>query len=199
MLPKTGWQQVQDVWDRSESLYTTVKPWDKRPKNPIGYELIEVSRVRVAKAGEITSLDIIRDRTEVKPGDYILPATDPGYENTFYPSAMDNIPPGLRVLATSGQKSGVGLYQIVSINGGSNQGLKPGHVFSAFSKGEKVTDSTGYRHGSFAKDADVRLPDVYDGLIMVFRSFGDISYGLVMSGARVVEEFDSLRHPDERL
>jgi len=199
VLPKTGWQQVQDVWDRSESLYTTVKPWDKRPKNPIGYELLEVSRVRVAKAGEITSLDIIRDRTEVKPGDYILPATDPGYENTFYPSAMDNIPPGLRVLATSGQKSGVGLYQIVSINGGSNQGLKPGHVFSAFSKGEKVTGSTGYRHGSFAKDADVRLPDVYDGLVMVFRSFGDISYGLVMSGARVVEEFDSLRHPDERL
>jgi len=36
-------------------------------------------------------------------------------------------------------------------------------------------------------------------LVMVFRSFGDISYGLVMSGARVVEEFDSLRHPDERL
>ena len=72
-------------------------------------------------------------------------------------------------------------------------------MFSAFSKGEKVTDSTGYRHGSFSKDADVRLPDVYDGLVMVFRSFGDISYGLVMSGARVVEEFDSLRHPDERL
>jgi hypothetical protein len=153
----------------------------------------------VAKAGDISVLDIIRDRTEVKPGDYILPANDPGYESTFYPSAMDDIPPDLRVLATSGSKSGAGLYQIVSINGGSNQGLRPGHVFSAFGKGELVDDETGYRHGSFAKDAEVRLPDVYNGLVMVFRTFGEISYGMVMDGDRPVAEFDSLRHPDERL
>jgi hypothetical protein len=199
VLPKTDWAQVPNVWDHSESIHNPVSPWNKRPKNPVGYELIEVSRVRVAKSGEISVLDIIRDRTEVKPGDYILPGDDPGYEPVFYPSAMDNIPDGLRVLATSGQKAGVGLYQIVAINGGSNQGLQPGHVFSAFSKGERVEDRTGYRRGSFAKDAEVRLPDVYDGLVMVFRTFGDISYGLVMSGTRVVEEFDSLRHPDERL
>jgi len=155
--------------------------------------------VRVAKSGEISVLDIIRDRTEVKPGDYILPDNDPGYESSFYPSATDDVPEGLRVLATSGQKTGVGLYQIVSISGGTDRGLQPGHVFSAFGKGEVVEDRTGYRYGSFAKDAEVRLPDVYHGLVMVFRSFGDISYGLVMSGKRTVEEFDNLRHPDERL
>ena len=199
VLPKTGWAQVPNVWDRSESLHDPTHPWNERPKNPVGYEMLEVSRVRVVKSGDISTLDIIRDRTEVKPGDYIMPGNDPGYEPVFYPSAMDEIPEGLRVLATSGQKSGVGLYQIVAINGGANQGLKPGHVFSAFSRGEVVEDRTGYRQGSFSKDAEVRLPDVYDGLVMVFRSFGDISYGLVMSGARVVEEFDSLRHPDERL
>ena len=199
VLPKSDWVQVPNVWDHSENIHNPVSPWNRRPKNPVGYELIEVSRVRVVKSGEISVLDIIRDRTEVKPGDYILPGDDPGYEPVFYPSAMDNIPDGLRVLATSGQKAGVGLYQIVSINGGSNQGLQPGHVFSAFSKGDRVEDRTGYRRGSFAKDAEVRLPDVYDGLVMVFRTFGDISYGLVMSGTRVVEEFDSLRHPDERL
>jgi hypothetical protein len=199
VLPREGWQQVPNLWDRAESIYNPVSPWNKRPKNPVGYELFEVSRVRVAKAGDISVLDIIRDRTEVKPGDYILPANDPGYESTFYPSAMDDIPPDLRVLATSGSKSGAGLYQIVSINGGSNQGLRPGHVFSAFGKGELVDDETGYRHGSFAKDAEVRLPDVYNGLVMVFRTFGEISYGMVMDGDRPVAEFDSLRHPDERL
>jgi len=199
VLPKEGWKEVPNIWDHNEDLYNPVSPWNKRPKNPLGYEMVEVSRVRVAKTGEISVLDIIRDRTEVKPGDYILPDSDPGYESVFYPSAMDDIPEGLRVLATSGQKTGVGLYQIVSISGGANQGVQPGHVFSAFGKGEVVEDRTGYRYGSFAKDAEVRLPDVYNGLVMVFRSFGDISYGMVMSGKRTVEEFDSLRHPDERL
>jgi hypothetical protein len=161
--------------------------------------LFEVSRVRVAKTGDISVLDIIRDRTEVKPGDYILPANDPGYESTFYPAAMDDMPSNLMVLATSGSKSGAALYQIVSINAGSNQGLKPGHVYSAFSRGEVVEDRTGYRQGSFAKDAKVRLPDVYNGVVMVFRTFGEISYGMVMGGDRPVAEFDSLRHPDERL
>jgi len=199
VLPREGWEQVPNLWDRAESIHNPVSPWNKRPKNPVGYELFEVSRVRVAKAGDISVLDIIRDRTEVKPGDYILPANDPGYESTFYPSAMDDIPSNLRVLATSGSKSGAGLYQIVSISAGSNQGVRPGNVFSAFGKGELVDDETGYRQGSFAKDAEVRLPDVYSGLVMVFRTFGEISYGMVMGGDRPVAEFDSLRHPDERL
>lgn len=199
VLPKQSWQQTPAVWDHEKATYNPVSPWDRRPNNPVGYELVEVSRVRVAKVGEISVLDIIRDRTEVRAGDFILPANDQGYESTFYPRAMDSIPEGLRILATSGQKSGVGLYQIVSISGGSNQGLQPGHVFSAFDEGVTVTDRTGYRYGSFAKDAEVQLPDVFDGIVMVFRTFDDISYGMVMSGSRVVEEFDVLKHPDERL
>jgi hypothetical protein len=198
--PRPGWQQVPAVWDRDKEHFNPWSPWDRGPKNPIGYEMLEVSRVRVAKIERgISVLDIIRDRTEVRPGDYILPANDPGYDSVFYPQAMDSVPEGLRVLATSGQKAGVGLYQIVSISGGSRMGIKPGHVFSAFDEGAVVTDRTGYRYGSFARDAEVQLPDVYDGLVMVFRTFEDISYGLVMSGSRVVEEFDVLKHPDERM
>jgi len=199
VLPKPSWPQVHNVWDRRQDHFNTVNPWNRRPKDPIGYEMFEVSRVRVVQTGEITVMDILRDRTEVRPGDFILPVSDMGYLSTFYPSAMDNVPPGLRVLATSGQRSGVGLYQIVSINGGTNQGIEEGNVFSAFRKGVVVADRTGFRYGSFSEEAEVRLPDVYDGVVMVFRTFGDISYGMVMSGSRVVVEFDMLRHPDERL
>ena len=198
VLPKESWQEVPNIWDRQEDIFNTVSPWNRRPKNPIGYELVEVSRVRVKQAGEISVLDIIRDRTEVKPGDFILPANDQGYEATFYPKAMDVVPEGLRVLATSGQRSGVGLWQIISINGGSNDGIEPGHVFSAFRKGDVVDDRVGHRYGSFSKESEVRLPDVYDGIVMVFRTFDHISYGIVVSGARVVQEYDILRHPDER-
>ncbi len=136
---------MPNVWDRQEDMFNTVSPWNRRPKNPIGYELVQVSVVRVVKAGEISVLDIIRDRTEVKPGDFILPTDDQGYDSVFYPKAMDVVPEGLRILATSGQKSGVALYQIVSINGGANDGIEPGHVFSSFRQGELVDDDVGYR------------------------------------------------------
>jgi len=193
------WVRIQNVWDHNDHLFDPTRPWDRKPKNPIGYEMVEISRVRVTQAGDISVLDILQDRTEVKPGDFILPVSDMGYDKVFYPNAMDRVPEGLRVLATSGQKAGVGLYQIVAINAGSRQGLETGHVFSAFRQGLDVQDRSGYRWGSFSKEAEVRLPDVYDGLVMVFRTFDDISYGMVVSGQRVVAPFDTLRHPDERL
>lgn len=196
--PKDSWPQVPNVWDRQEDRFNTVNPWNRRPNNPVGYELVEVSRVRVRQAGEISVLDIIQDRSEVREGNFILPANDQGYEATFFPRAMDVVPEGLRIMATSGQKSGVGLWQIVSINGGSADGIESGHVFSAFRRGNVVDDRVGYRHGSFSKESEVRLPDVYDGIVMVFRTFDHISYGIVMSGGRVVQEYDILRHPDER-
>jgi hypothetical protein len=194
--PKPGWPVVQNVWDHSKSIHDPTLPWNERPKNPIGYEMVEVSRVRVAQTGEISVLDVIRDRTEVKPGDYILPVNNMGYDEVFYPRAMDSTPEGLKILATSGQRGGVGIYQIVAINGGSRQGVQPGHVFSAYRAGEMAVDETGFRQGSFAKAAKVQLPAVYDGLVMVFRTFEDISYGMVMKGDRVVLAFDELRHPD---
>ena len=200
VLPKEHWKQVPNVWDRHQHVYNTVSPWNRRPRDPIGYEMFEVSRVRVAKAGEISVMDIIRDRTEVRPGDFILPVSYMGYLSTFFPSAMDNIPSDLRVLATSGQRSGVGLYQIVSLNAGTNQGVEAGNVFSAFRLGQITKDRTGFRYGSFSEEAAPRLPETYDGLVMVFRTFEDISYGMVMGGGkRVVVEYDMLRHPDERL
>lgn len=199
VLPKQHWKQVPNVKNRNESLWNQTLPWNRRPRDPVGYEFVEVSRVRVAKAGEISVLDILRDRTEIKKGDYILPADDRGYDSTFFPHAMDSVPPGLRILATRDNAlHGVAQFQIVALNAGSRQGVESGHVFSVFRPGLTVDDRTGYRYGSFARDSEVTLPDRYHGLVMVFRTFDNVSYAMVMGGNDPVREFDVLKHPDER-
>jgi hypothetical protein len=33
---------------------------------------------------------------------------------------------------------------------------------------------------------------------MVFRTFGEVSYAIVMDGPRLVKEFDELQHPKNR-
>ena len=53
--PKDHWRQVANVQNRHESLWTTTNPWQKRPQNPVGYEMWEVSRVRVKEAGKLLS------------------------------------------------------------------------------------------------------------------------------------------------
>ena len=199
VLPKKGWAQVPNVKNRNETLWNDTLPWNKRPKNPVAYELVEVSRVRVVKPGEISVLDVIRDRTEIKEGDFILPLDDRAYDSTFFPHAMNSVPQDLRILATKDAMYGVGQYQIVAMSGGTRQGVESGHVFSVFRPGIEVEDRAGYRYGSFDKDSKVTLPDTYHALVMVFRSFDDISYAMVMSGGNVVREFDKLRDPGERL
>ena len=111
---------------------------------------------------------------------------------------MDSVPDGLRILATKDAIYGVGHYQIVALNGGSNQGIESGHVFSVFRPGETVDDRVGYRWGSFDENSRVDLPDKYHATVMVFRTFGDVSYAMVMAGDNLVREFDVLRHPSER-
>ena len=199
VLPKRHWKEVPTVNNRNETLWNETLPWYKRPQNPVGYEMVVVSQVRVQRAGDISVLDIERDRTEVRPGDYILPLDTRGYDSTFFPHAMDSVPGDMRILATKDALYGVGHYQIVALNGGSRQGVESGHVFSVFRPGPYVDDRTGYRWGSFDENSNVQLPEDYHALVMVFRTFDDISYAMVMAGQNVVREFDVLRHPSERL
>lgn len=196
--PKAHWRQVPNVRNPHESPWNQTPPWHKRPQNPVGYELWEVSRVRVTQPGDISVLEILRDRTEVKPGDFILPADEFAYEASFLPQAMDSVPADMYVMATTGASYGVGHFQIVAISGGTRQGVRPGHVFSVFGPGDVVEDRTGYRWGSFDKEAEVQLPSLYNGIVMVFRTFGEVSYAIVMDGPRLVKEFDELHHPANR-
>jgi len=199
VLPKEHWKQVPNIRDPNKGLWNQTPPWNRRPRHPVAYELMEVSRVRVAKAGEISVLDIIRGRTEVKEGDFILPIDEHSYDSTFIPHAMDNVPQNLRVLATSNRLYGVGQYEVVTLSGGKRQGVESGDVFSVFRPGQKVQDRVGYRYGSFSKESKVTLPDEYHAQVMVFRSFDNISYAMVMTAGNLVREYDKLRHPSERL
>jgi hypothetical protein len=198
VLPKEHWKQVPNTRNRNESIHNDTLPWNRRAKNPVGYEMVEVSRVRVIQAGEISVLDILRDRTEIMEGDFILPVDNRGYDSTFFPHAMDSVPDDLRILATKDALYGVGHNQIVALSAGSRQGLESGHVFSVFRPGAEARDRVGYRWGSFASESKVTLPDKYRALVMVFRTFDDISYAMVMAGDDVIREYDLARHPSER-
>ncbi len=195
--------QVPERMEVPGGFWRPVNTWGQKV-DIIGYEVYEVSRAVLAKNGDPAILEIVSGQREVQQGDLILPVDDYAWDEQFMPRAMEPMPENLRVLAVEGGNIGVGQLQMVSISGGARQGVEAGHVFSAFSPGEQIRDKVKYPAGSMADmstwDGDkVTLPAEYNAHIMVIRVFDEVSYAMVMDGARLVSEFDILRHPDEKL
>lgn len=170
----------------------------------IGYELYEAARATVIQAGDPTILQIGEGRREVMAGDFVLPIDDFELEQMFFPRAMDSLPEEGRVLSITEAFYGVGRFQIVAINLGTEHGIQPGHTFSAFRPGETVRDQKRYPRMSRAafqspERVHVSLPDEYAGVVMVFRPFEKISYAIVLDGTDAIRINDRLDHPDRRL
>jgi hypothetical protein len=78
-------------------------------------------------------------------------------------------------------------FQIVTLNRGAKHGLDSGHVLSVWQAGEEVADRFG--------GGRVQLPDEYAGYLMIFRTFDDISYGLIMQASNEIRVLDKVRNP----
>ena len=65
--PQEHWKVAPNVWDENERPWDPTHPWNHKARHPIGYAMIEVSRVRVSQAGDMSVLDITPVRTAVKP------------------------------------------------------------------------------------------------------------------------------------
>jgi hypothetical protein len=186
-----------NTWDATMS-------WRRKDPLVLGYEYWDIAVGRLVKQGDPAILEIQSGRTEVKPGDFILPIDDYVHDEQLQPHAMDPVPEGIEVIALTLARYGAGHFQVIAISAGENQGVEPGHVFSAFRPGKTIQDEVKYPTGSWADQKTlngdkVTLPDQYSAHILVFRVFDEVSYAIIMNGQRPVRERDILRHPDEIL
>ena len=73
------------------------------------------------------------------------------------------------------------------LNRGSTDGLSVGDVLTVFQKGEEVRDHVA--------GGTVKLPDEEAGTIMVFKTYNDIGYALVMEATNAIHILDYVRNP----
>lgn len=78
------------------------------------------------------------------------------------------------------------------INRGARDGIEPGHVLDILRAGENVNDTV--KSGVFNRK--VQLPDEHAGVLMVFKAYDRISYGLVMNAVSAIHIYDKVRNPD---
>lgn len=156
----------------------------------LGYETIQVADGRVDKAGDPASVMLTHSYRETLIGDRLFEMDTKEFDQNFIPHAPAN-PVSGKIIAVVDGVSRVGQYQVVVLNLGTNQGMEIGHVLSIHQAGEVIVDSRSTKK----RNEEVKLPEEYAGLLMVFRPFEKVSYALVMKAEREIKIYDSVTQP----
>lgn len=160
---------------------------DPETEELLGYQAFYVASAKMtALDGGVATLGLNQASEEVRRGDRLLPDIERNINSNFYPSAPEQKTNGY-IIAVEGGVSQIGSMDVVVINKGERDGLTVGHVLAIYKVGEKVRDPvTG---------ETVKVPDTRSGLMMVFRTFDKVSYGLVLKATRSLAVMDKVKKP----
>lgn len=136
--------------------------------------------------GEVISLGVIRSSSELLQGDRLLPTEDRVINSTFTPSKPADDFRGKMIAVDSGVRN-IGQYNVVVINKGEREGVVEGNVMAIYKSGGLVRDP-------FTKEK-IELPSERAGILMVFRVFEKVSYGLILKATRPLAVLDEVRTP----
>jgi hypothetical protein len=136
--------------------------------------------------GDVATIALNATSEEVRRGDRLLPDEDRTIKANYYPSAPSIDTDGY-IIAVEGGVSQIGQMDVVVINKGERDNIEVGNVLAIYRTGEKVRD--------VVSNDIVKVPDSRAGILMVFRTFDKVSYGLVLKASRSLSVMDKVRNP----
>ena len=140
----------------------------------------------VATEGDVATLALQRTTQEVRLGDRLFSGEERSINSTFMPSSPKTEINGLIIDVPRGVTQ-IGAMDVVTLNKGQRDGLAEGNVLVVMKTGETVRDRiTGQ---------PLKIPDERAGLLMVFRTYDKLSYGLVLNASRSLAVMDKVRNP----
>ncbi len=154
----------------------------------LGVQALAIGATTVKKNdGGVRTLIVDRTDEEVRINDRMLPEIDRKISSNFFPKAP-NGPISAEIIAVEGGVTQVGTLDVIVISAGEREGLMAGDVLSIKQTGEVVKDRlTGDL---------IQLPSVTAGLMIVFRTFEKMSYGLVVDAGRPLKVGDTATNPN---
>lgn len=164
-------------------------PDDTVRKSPIAYEAFYLGTARMAKRGEVATIEIQQSKQEIGVGDRLVPIERQPMV-TYVPRVPERAIDG-RIVSVYGGVDQAGTQAIVAINRGRREGLEVGHVLALLHTGETVLDRTAGRREY------IKLPDERIGEMFVFRVFDTVSYALVMRVQQPVKIGDRFARPED--
>lgn len=170
---------------------------DPVTKERLGMEAIYLGNASITRYGAPATAEVTRANQEIFIGDKLVSAPD-DLSKSFVPRAPESDING-HIISLYGTVNEGGRNSIITINRGTNNGIEPGHVLAIYREGDLVKNPKYEK----AKDEDdktteppnLKLPNERVGLMMVFRTFDRISYGLIMQASEPVNALDLVQTP----
>jgi len=160
---------------------------DPQTKEVLGINADDVGSAQVlTEEGDVATVAITRSSQEVRLGDRLLPSEERAISSTFFPSEPASEISGL-ILDVPRGVSKIGAMDVVTLNKGIRDGLVVGNVLAVYKTGETVHDRVNGQN--------VKIPDERAGLLMVFRTYDKLSYGIVLSSNQQLSVLDKVRNP----
>ncbi|HHA2820771.1 LysM peptidoglycan-binding domain-containing protein [Stenotrophomonas maltophilia] len=200
-----------DVTPGSGNLWRAYSAPNHR-RGVLGYELSQVATGTITHVagGKVEASTLVLDKNEggreVRAGDRLVPIEAKPYDLQFVPhvpaAGVEGV--DVRVLAVTDMFTAGGPRDVIAISAGRTQGVDNGTVFSLWRPGRHVAHRMKYPNSSRSDDSlstgagRVSLPDEYAAHAMVFRTFDNVSYALVMQGVKPVRVGYNVLHPDAK-
>jgi LysM domain len=173
---------------------------DPDTKEALGTEAVYLGDVNISKYGTPATGDVVRAKEEIFTKDRLVISNDE-FKSSFVPHAPETKING-RIMRIYGGVAEGGPNTVVSINRGKKDGLEEGHVLAINRYGRVIKDPE-YKELKDTKKADasalapdeMNLPDERVGLLMIFRTFDRISYGLIMNTSDAIYTLDTVQTP----
>ncbi|MEZ5594891.1 MAG: LysM peptidoglycan-binding domain-containing protein [Pseudomonadales bacterium] len=150
----------------------------------------EATYIGVGQAQEqhkdIATVLVTRSRVEVQIGDRVLPTEERKLDSNFFPSAPRDDVDGQIISVFSGVTQ-VGQYDVVVLNLGARESLEVGNVLAIYKRGALANDRV-------ARET-IRLPSERAGILMIYRVFEKLSYGVVLMTERPLAVGDEVKNP----
>ncbi len=214
---------VRKTEDTEHEQFDIVRPGkvylDADTGEELGYEALYAGSGKLLRTGDPATLAVYRTRREILEGDRLLPFQKRHAATDFHPKAPATEVNG-SIIDVMDRVMEIGQYDVVVIDRGIADGITPGTVLQVNNLGETVPDRTARRQRNLIPDVaeytvdddlvheveqvgwqrpslweKVKLPDEEAGLVMVFRSFDRISFGLVMYARRAMHVGDRVVNP----
>lgn len=184
---------VRSIPSPSDHNYTIYRAGETyvspETKEVLGYEAKFVADTTLEKNGDPATLAIIKSSREIRRGDRVMPSSTSEVALNYFPRPPTE-PINGSIISVLDGVSQIGQHNIVVLDKGSADGIKSGHIFNIHQKGRIVNDPF-----SKEKNATVKLPDEYAGVLMVFRPFERVSYALVLMATQPIHVLDKVQTP----